>query len=192
VSACQTSFDVRIDSHLAPELVPQLMVHELLVYQQLHHFKLVSEEGLYAVSREIRNQDPGSRLSNDELITLLTRAGFGGKPPYIDLVALAKLAENAGPKVKATPETNKLAQIMICESYRRNTSRSFSTEAVLCSVVDLQPADEELVKSIVLKETEDYWISRLTRYKGWLDAACNQQYRDYPLCNGGRWAEPGY
>lgn len=85
VRACQNLFDVRIDKGLSesePVLLPALIIHELLVYQRLHHYQnTVTDDGLYAVSREIRNMNPQSRLRPAELIDLVRRAGFGDWSP---------------------------------------------------------------------------------------------------------------
>ena len=98
VRACQTTFDVRIDMNWSKDnaaLLNQLMLHELLVYQTLHGAKNVSEEGLFAVSRELRDTNPQAELSADELADLVKRAGFGDyatKALYDRFAAIKKKA----------------------------------------------------------------------------------------------------
>jgi hypothetical protein len=82
VRACQSNINVRIDKDWydsKPPVLGSLIVHELLVYQRIHNnpHGLITEESILEVSREIRNTDPATMLTDLQLQDLVKRAGFG-------------------------------------------------------------------------------------------------------------------
>ena len=173
VNACQSAFDVRINPNLPEATLRAMVIHELLRYLQIHKFKTVSEAGLEAVSREIRNKDPKTRLSNADFIDLIHRAGFG-KEKYVDLVGIAALLKQAGPALKLNPSLVPLTQTILCTVYED------ADPANLCEnlKIKVSAADLSQMQKILGDITNEDLLEKISKYWPEEDAAVNAQKKE--------------